>query len=71
MNTIKRYYYLERCNIGFVKFIFEAYDGIALISTVNLEKNLILLSIAPGCEEEVDSVLNYLAKDLYIERKYS
>jgi len=71
VNTIKRYYYLDRKNIGFIRFIFEAYDGIAVISTVNSEKNLILLRIAPNCEEEVDAVLNCLAKDFMIKRKVS
>lgn len=70
INTVERYYYLDRKNIGFVRFIFEAYEGIAVVTTANSEKNLILLRIAPGCETEVDMILEDLSKSFMIERKH-
>ncbi len=35
METIKKYYRIERKEICFLKFIFEAYDGIAMLTTVD------------------------------------
>lgn len=67
METLKKYYRIDRRNISFLRFIFEGYDGIALVTTMNAEEGLVRLSIAPGCMEEVESVIKKLQKDLLIE----
>ncbi|HOV86044.1 MAG TPA: DUF4911 domain-containing protein [Syntrophobacteraceae bacterium] len=43
--------------IHFLRFILEAYPGIAVVSTIDPQLGLVRLNIAPGCEEEVDAVL--------------
>lgn len=67
METLKKYYRIDRRNISFLRFIFEGYDGIALVTTINADQGVIKLSIAPGCMEEVGSVLNKLKKTILIE----
>ena len=67
METLKKYYRIDRRNISFLRFIFEGYDGIALVTTINAEQGVIKLSIAPGCMEEVGSVLHKLKKTILIE----
>jgi hypothetical protein len=42
--------------IHFVRFIIEAYEGIAQVSTVDPSLGLLRLSIAPGCEEDVERI---------------
>ncbi len=67
MKTTKLYFRIDRREIAFLKFIFEAYDGIATITTIDPAAGLILLRIAPGCTDEAKVVLNALKKDILIE----
>jgi len=67
MQTTKRYYRIDRTQIAFLRFIFEAYDGIAVVRTMDAQKGVILLYIPPGCEDDVDYVLQDLAKQIMIE----
>ena len=68
MKTIERYYRVDRREIAFIKFIFEAYDGIAGIRTTDPAKGIIRLHIAPGCQEQVEQVLQDLKKEILIRR---
>jgi len=67
LEITKKYYRVERKNISFLKFIFEAYDGIAVITTVDRPKGIVMFRIPPGCENEVDVVLQDLGKKMMIE----
>ena len=67
MKTIGKLYSIERKSVGFVKFIFEAYDGIAVVETIDRHASVIKLHIAPGCEKDVDDVLIELKKEILIE----
>jgi hypothetical protein len=44
--------------IHMLRFIMEAYEGIAFVTTIDSQLGLVELSVAPGCEEEVAQVLN-------------
>ena len=67
METIQKKYRVDRKKIGFIKFIFEAYEGIAVVSTVDVQKNLIMLSISPDLTEESDIIVNDLKKDFLFD----
>ncbi len=67
METIKKYYRIERKEICFLKFIFEAYDGIATLTTVDSDLSVVMFHIAPGCEDDVEMLLHDLQKDIMIE----
>jgi hypothetical protein len=58
---------VDRSEIAFLKFIFEAYDGIAVMKTVDPIKGIIMLHIAPGCEGHVTEIMQDLGKDILIE----
>ena len=68
MKTTIQYYRVDRRQIAFIKFIFEAYDGIAGIRTTDPVKGIIKLHIAPGCQEQVEQVLRDLKKEILIRR---
>jgi hypothetical protein len=68
LKTITQNYRVDRREIAFIKFIFEAYDGIAGMRTLNPAKGIIELRIAPGCEEQVDRILQDLKKEILIRR---
>ncbi|MCK5311062.1 MAG: DUF4911 domain-containing protein [Desulfobacteraceae bacterium] len=67
MKTIQKKYRVDRKKIGFIKFIFEAYEGVAVVSTIDSKKNLIVLSIAPDLMEESDTIVNDLKKDFLFD----
>ena len=67
METVKKYLRIERSKIFFLKFILEAYDGIALLRTIDPESGFIALHVSPGCEEDVEMILCDLEKDIMIE----
>ncbi|MBW1650024.1 MAG: DUF4911 domain-containing protein [Deltaproteobacteria bacterium] len=63
---IKRYYYINKKNIYFLKFLLEACEGIATFETINAKKGIILLYIACGALNEFDMLINELKKDFTI-----
>ena len=65
--TIKRYYRVDRREIAFLRFIFEAYDGLAVLETLDPEAGSIVFHIAPGCEGDVEIILQDLQKDIMME----
>ena len=67
MESIKKYYRIDRREIFFLKFILEAYDGIAVFTTIDPEAGVIRLDIPPGCETDVDKVLCDLKNTIMIE----
>jgi hypothetical protein len=67
LKTITKYYRIERSEIGFLKFIIEAYDGLATLTTVDPEAGIVILYIASGCEAEVETILQELKKDIMLE----
>jgi len=68
LKTTTQYYRVDRRQIAFIKFIFEAYDGIAGMRTTDPAKGIIKLHIAPGCEEQVEQILRDLKKEILIRR---
>ena len=65
--TIRRYYRVDRREIAFLRFVFEAYEGLAIIETLNPESGDIVFYIAPGCESDVDMILKELKGDIMLE----
>ena len=68
LETIKQVYRVDRKEISFLRFLFEGYDGIAVIKTIDPQKGVILFYISPGCEDDVEIILKDLKKEIRIER---
>jgi hypothetical protein len=68
LKTKRKYLRVDRREICFIKFIFEAYNGITTITTVDPDQGIVLLCIAPGCENDVEMILQDLKKDILIEQ---
>ena len=67
LKTIQRYYRVDRKAISLMRFTFEGYEGIAGVTTLNPATGLIVINIAPGCEPDVETVLQDLQKQIYME----
>lgn len=65
--TTKQHYRVDRREIAFIRFILEAYDGLAIIKTLDPETGLIEFQIAPGCERDVALILQDLQRDILME----
>lgn len=67
METIKKYYRVDRKEISYLRFIFEAYDGIAVLTTIDPAMGIVGFHISPGCEEDVEMILQDLKNYIMIE----
>lgn len=67
METVKRYYRVDRRHISMLRFVFEAYEGVAVVTTLDNQKGLIVLAIAPGCERIAEDVMADLGRSFLIE----
>jgi len=59
---------VDRKSVCFIKFIIEAYDGIAFMRTINPLSAEIELNIAPGCEPEAKKLLLELGEEITIRK---
>ena len=66
MESIKEYYRIDPNKIYFVKFIFEAYDGIANLTTIDPKLGIINFNISNKCENYVHKVLQDLENEYQI-----
>jgi hypothetical protein len=67
LKTLKKYLRVDRREICFLKFVLEAYDGIATLTTIDARQGVVMLRIAPGCDDDVEAVLRDLKKDIMID----
>jgi hypothetical protein len=67
METGCKYFRVDRRDIAYLRFIFEGYDGIAVVTTLDRDAGIVAVRIAPGCENEVVGVLSALSKEILIE----
>ena len=66
--TIKQHYRVDRREIAFIRFILEAYDGLAIVKTLDPRAGLIEFQIAPGCEQDVAMILADLQGSIMMEK---
>jgi hypothetical protein len=67
LETLKQQYRVDRREIAFLKFILEAYDGIAMLKTEDPVRGIVTMHIAPGCRKQFTEILQDLKKDIMIE----
>ncbi|MDA3916163.1 MAG: DUF4911 domain-containing protein [Deltaproteobacteria bacterium] len=63
MKTILKEYIVDKTMIGFIKFIFEGHEGVAIATTLNSGKGHIRLAIAPERVKTAQMIVKDLAKD--------
>ena len=67
MHTTKRYLRIDRREIGYFRFILEGYDGLAVLTTLDAHEGRVILRIAPGCEKDVERLVQNLSREILIE----
>ena len=69
LKTTNAYYRVNRADICFIRYVFEAHDGIAVITTLASDKDTIAVRMAPGCEEEALRIIDGLKKSVVMEER--
>ena len=69
LHTTQRYYRIDRRDISYLRFILEGYDGAAVLTTRDAARGIVSITIAPGCEALVDSIISSLlrAEAIFVE----
>ncbi|WP_022668364.1 DUF4911 domain-containing protein [Desulfospira joergensenii] len=63
METIRREYRVDKARIGFIRFIFEAHEGIGVVTTLDPAQGHIRISMPPDRTKTVSHVIEDLKKD--------
>ena len=58
---------VDKKEIAYIVSIFEGYDNLAVVRTVNAEQSVIELIISPDYLEDTRRLVNALSKELYIK----
>lgn len=66
LTTSSRKVCVDRSQISFVKFILEAYDNVAVVTTLDAGQGLVVVTVSPGCERLVDGIIESLSEDCHI-----
>jgi hypothetical protein len=63
-----RYLVIRPGEIHYLRFLLEAYEGMAIVTTLQPRLGLVRLSIAPGCEQDIESLLRSEQDQLGLSR---
>jgi hypothetical protein len=67
VDTIQKYYRVDRDGIALLKFILESYDNAAVMRTVDERGSVIELFVSPGFLLEVEAVIDEFRDELNIQ----
>lgn len=66
-SMICRYFKVLHRDMVYLKFILEAYEGMNVMSTVDNKVGIIRIAIMSGFENDMDTLLSELSKQLWME----
>jgi hypothetical protein len=66
MKDVTRYFLVPPEEIAYLGFIVHAYEGLAVVRTLNAQAGLIEMLVAPDLEEELRALLKGLSGELDI-----
>lgn len=64
---VMRFLRVQRKDIAYIRYVFEGYEGIANATTVDEQRGLLRLQIAPDFVESAEAVLQALGKEITLE----
>ncbi|OGR20904.1 MAG: DUF4911 domain-containing protein [Desulfobacula sp. RIFOXYA12_FULL_46_16] len=67
MDMAYKEYRVDKTKVGFIKFIFEAHDGVAVATTLDPKAGHIRLAIAPDRIETAGLIVEDLKKDFMFD----
>jgi len=67
LQTVRKKFRVDTSQISFLKFILEAYEGMAQLTTLDPGLGLVEIYVAPGCMKDFESIIMDLKKQMLIE----
>jgi hypothetical protein len=67
LQIVSRKYRVDTSQISFLKFILEAYDGMAQMTTLDPGLGVIEIYVALGCLKDFEMLIRDLKKQMLIE----
>ena len=67
MKTCKRLFRVDSHQVSLLKFLLEAYDGLASLSTLDPKQGIVVFRIPPQRLAEFDTVLQGFQKEIFME----
>ncbi|MFZ5573235.1 MAG: DUF4911 domain-containing protein [Thermodesulfobacteriota bacterium] len=67
MKTIRKCFRIGRRDISFLKYVFEAWEGLAMVSTLDAGKGIVALIVAPGSLPAVEEIVSEMARQILLE----
>ncbi len=59
-----QYIELDKKDIAYFQFILEGYDGLVTATTIDKNRAVVKVFIAPGCGREVEGILDGIGRDI-------
>ena len=66
-DTLVRTFRLDRKDIWYLHFIFEAYDGVGTVSTVHPREGIVQISVPASRREEAELLIRELSREITME----
>ncbi len=70
VSNVKIHFKVEKSSIGYFRQIIEAYDNLAVMSTVDLDAGVVALFVSPFCKEELLKITKALSRTIPIDLIY-
>jgi hypothetical protein len=67
LDTISLFIQIPPREIAYLNFVFESYEGVAAVRTVDPRKGIVELMVAPHYQEEIKEILKDLAEEFPIQ----
>lgn len=67
LSEISRYYRVSRHDLAYLKFIVEAYEGLATLSTVERESGTVVVTYSSHFAEDVTNLMDALGTEIAIQ----
>ncbi len=67
LELVKRKYRVDTSRISFLKFILEAYDGMAQITTLDPVSGVVEVSVVAKCVNDFENIIMDLKNQMLIE----
>lgn len=62
------FYQVDPYEIHYLKFILEAYEGLATLTTLDPQAGLVQLAVPPGRKDSLESLLEALGQEFGLKR---
>ena len=59
---------VDKKEIAYIVSLFEGYDNLAVVRTVNAEQSIIELIISPDYLEDTSQLVHALSKEVYVKK---